>query len=77
MHLLRFALIRVGRGWFKRNAHESAAFAAFRAMKDVCTCVYHIVALVELSSPLLLFFLARLHHSTPIKGGKYVSKYRF
>ena len=28
MHLLRFALVRVGRGWFKRDAHESAAFAS-------------------------------------------------
>ena len=55
MHLLRFALDRVGRGWFKRNAHEHAAFTAFRAMRDACTCVYHIVALVELSTPLLFF----------------------
>ena len=64
MHLLRFALVRVGRGWFKGNAHESAAFTVFRAMRDVCTRVCHIVVLVELSTP-LLFFWARLHHKGP------------
>ena len=66
MHLLRFTLVRVGRGWFKGNAHESSAFTAFRAMTDVCTCtrVCLIVALVELSTP-LPFFLARLHHKGP------------
>ena len=55
MHLLLFALVRVVRGWFKGNARESAAFTAFKAMRDVCTCEYHVVALVELSTPLFVF----------------------
>ena len=41
--LLRFALVRVGRAWLKGNAHKSVAFTAIRAMRDICTCVYHIV----------------------------------
>ena len=57
MHLLRFAVVRVGRAWLKGNAHESAAFTAIRAMRDICTpyiCVYHIVG--RIIDPLALFF---------------------
>ena len=54
MHLSYFTPIQGGRVWFKGNSYECAAFTAFRAIRDLCTCVYHVVALVELS--ILLFF---------------------
>ena len=43
----------IGRGWFKANAHESAAFTAIRAKRDTYTCVYPIVG--RIIDPLALF----------------------
>ena len=48
---ITFAFVPVGRGWFKRNAHESAAFTAFRAMRDVSTYL----RLGRIIDPLALF----------------------